>query len=466
MTESSSNLDSKHYEFISLTSPNQPKFSNFKHPEYKNIQVQNIIVLTILYICSQIISQYCSSISKNVINANYMLDTNQFYLLYNGVLCVVCVFVNVFLELKSEIDLFKISCTSTMVQSQAIVCAIAFYGLQQQNWATAYAVIATILGGCGYIIAKLACFSYMFKCLPKNADSGIIFAIFNSFHICLQVLDTILTQLDFFNIYIMYGCAAALIILFFCYDKFLKVPSFDQVELRVQDIIINNKPVQYTDIDQGEPQKHNKIYNWLRFYAFMIFRSVNGVLIVIMFALCSFNNYIGRSYLHEFKTEFTSEYYKILKQSWKFPMIKAAEVIFNIISSFCIGIYYDCLNEQNKMKKLLSIMNIVIFVELICLSIPNITDLSSKFFRISFLVIITLIYGLQMMNAMICSFAMFKGSMRMVVCFMFGVKYFVSAVQLTIEIYYDFFSQSYFVLIIFCISYLSYAMVMYKLKSE
>ncbi|CAL6036828.1 Conserved_hypothetical protein [Hexamita inflata] len=463
MAESSS--DSVHYEFVVPDSVNQSAQSNFRRPNYKNIQIKNIVILTILYICSQIISQYCSSNSKNVLKANSILDTNGFYLLYNGVLCVMCVFVNVFLELKSEIDLFKMSCLITTIQSQIIVCSIVFIELQD-IWATVYAVIGTILGGCGYIIAKLACFSYMFKCLPKNADSGIIFAIFNSFHICLQVLDTILTQLDFFNIYIMYGCAAALIILFFCYDKFLKVPSFDQVELRVQDIIINNKPIQYTEIDQGEPQKHNKIYNWLRFYAFMIFRSVNGVLIVIMFALCSFNNYIGRSYLHVFKIEYQSEYYQVIKQSWKFSMIKAAEVIFNITSSFCIGIYYDCLKEQNKIKKLLRILNIVIFVEVICLSIPNITDFSIKFFRVSFLVIITLIYGLQMMNAMICSFAMFKGSMRMVVCFMFGVKYFVSAVQLTIEIYYDFFSQSYFVLIIFCISYLSYAMVMFKLKSE
>ncbi|CAL5997657.1 Conserved_hypothetical protein [Hexamita inflata] len=463
MAESSS--DSVHYEFVVPDSASQSVQSSFRRPNYKNIQIKNIIILTILYICSQIISQYCSSNSKNVFKINSILDTNGFYLLYNGVLCVMCIFVNVFLELKSEIDLFKISCLITIIQSQIIVCSIVFVELQE-NWATAYAVIGTILGGCGYIIAKLACFSYMFKCLPKNADSGIIFAIFNSFHICLQVLDTILTQLDFFNVYIMYGCAAAIFIVFFCYDKFLKVPSFDQVELRIQDIIINNKPIQYTEIDQGEPQKHNKMYNWLRFYTFMIFRSVNGILIVIMFALCSFNNYIGRSYLHVFKIEYYSEYYQVIKQSWKFSMIKAAEVIFNITSSFCIGIYYDCLKEQNKMKKLLSIMNIVIFVEVICLSIPNITDFSIKFFRVSFLVFVSLIYGLQMMNAMICSFAMFKGSMRMVVCFMFGIKYFVSAMQLTIEIYCDFFSQSYFVLIIFCLSYLSYATVMYKLKSE
>ncbi|CAL6005262.1 Conserved_hypothetical protein [Hexamita inflata] len=451
------------YTFI--PPPTTTTSTKFKRPNYKNIQILNIIILSVLYMLSQVISQFCSSNARNVMRENQLLNLNQFYLIYNAVLCFMCVFTNVVFEFKSEIELFKISCLITVFQTQIIICTIIIQNVNEVVSNT-YAVTATILGGCGYIINKLACFSYMFKCLPKNADSGIIFAIFNSFHVFLQILDTALKQFGFYNIYVMYACATAMIIIYFCYEKFLKVPSFAQIELRVQDIVMQNKPMLYTEIEQTEqPKQRSKLHSWMRFYAFMIFKSVNGILLMLLFAFCSFTDYTGQSYIQVIIHEYYSQYYTI-KSSLQYTISQVAQVVFNIISSFCVGIYYDCLNEQNKMKKLLSIMNIVIFVELICLSIPNISDFIIMFYRVYFVILVIFVYGLQMMSAMLCSFSMFKGSMRMVVCFMFGIKHFVSVVQLTVQIYIDFFSQSYFVLVIFSICYISYVMVLYKTKIE
>ncbi|CAL5997643.1 Conserved_hypothetical protein [Hexamita inflata] len=458
----------QNYAFKPITEYEPENIKILKRPSYKKIQIGSILLLSILYMISQVISQYCTSNGRNILQKLGVMDYDQFYLLYDAVLCIVCILVNVFGELSTENDLLKLSCILTLIQCQVIICLIVFEGnifsnLNVNNTLQIiYGIITGILGGCGYTIAKLACFSYMFKCLPNNADNGIIFSIFNSFHICLQVLDTVLNTFDLYNILIMCCCSVLIIIVYLCYDKLLLVPSFDQIELSVQEIIkIHSKQIKYTELNQN---KINKLKNWARFYVFMIFRSVNGLIILILFATCACNNYFFYQYMDIFKqTLYTNQTpYKI---NLYVIFIKLEQVLLNIFSSFCIGIALDFFKMQHKMQGILKILSFTTCIELIALSFMKCADFSISYVRDSFIVLVILIYGQSTMIAMMCAFILFNGNKRIIICFMFGIKYFVSFFDQILENFAkNTFASVYYVFFVLILTYISFVFVSYKTK--
>ncbi|CAL5997653.1 Conserved_hypothetical protein [Hexamita inflata] len=457
-------MTEQNYAFKPITEYEPESTKILKRPSYKKIQIGSILLLSILYMTSQVISQYCTSNGRNILQKLGVMDYDQFYLLYDAVLCIVCILVNVFGELSTENDLLKLSCILTLIQCQVIICLIVFEGnifsnLNVNNTLQIiYGIITGILGGCGYTIAKLACFSYMFKCLPNNADNGIIFSIFNSFHICLQVLDKALNTFDLYNILIMCCCSVLIIIVYLCYDKLLLVPSFDQIELSIQDIIkIHSKQTKYTEIYQDSPHTQNRIQNWVRFYIFMIFRSINGLIILVLFASCACNNYFFYQYMNIFKYNLTKDHYEI--------QIQLEQVLLNIFSSFCIGVALDFFKMQHKMQGILKILSFTTCIELIALSFMKCADFSISYVRDSFIVLVILIYGQSTMIAMMCAFILFNGNKRIIICFMFGIKYFVSFFDQILQIFAkNTFTSVYYVFFVQLLSYISFILVNYKVK--
>ncbi|CAL6036832.1 Hypothetical_protein [Hexamita inflata] len=158
------------------------------------------------------------------------------------------------------------------------------------------------------------------------------------------------------------------------------------------------------------------------------------------------------------QTSYRQDYYEI--------KIQLEQVLLNIFSSFCIGIALDFFKMQHKMQGILRILSFTTCIELIALSFMKCADFSLSYVRDSFIVLVILIYAQSTMIAMMCAFILFNGNKRIIICFMFGIKYFVSFCDQILENFAkNTFSSVYYVFFVVSLSYISFILVNYKVKN-
>ncbi|CAL6100253.1 Conserved_hypothetical protein [Hexamita inflata] len=339
-----------------------------KQPNYRNINSYLLAYICVVFLICQLFTYYClDNASGLAINVN----PNHFSWVNSLVVLITLTYINVKLKKKTERTLIKVATICTFIacmMSLSYVALLFLVANEDANnnqtvaldvFSAIYAFGITILASISLGFQFVACFCYMIKCIPKTNDNGLIVGLFMLTTIVgkklYQSFDSVTLA---YGIEIVIYVGAVIMLIFILYlDKLLPIPSFNDKELDMSNVIIRDqvvdpmmcqerqsivdKRMDYSavgepkiiseddtasndlskfQISSGSAMKNkqlaldnlknstpaevkpiresciNKLPSWVQFYYYVLFKTTNGAILLIQSALFAFQQAMLASY--------------------------------------------------------------------------------------------------------------------------------------------------------------------------
>ncbi|CAL6006277.1 Conserved_hypothetical protein [Hexamita inflata] len=444
-------LSSDYYEIL-----NQSEEKNngkmFQKPQYKEIKFWNVILMSFLYVIQQMISQSSTAQTKMVLIKFKILTPITYNILYNFVQFMNCTLTNIKLSDKSDIQLLKLGSVIIIIQCCLSICAFIFLQLSpasvsMQVLAGIYGYTAIYLGSASFAIAQVGCFCYLFKSVPNNSSSGLIFSLRNVYHVFFQAQRQFEKSFYSFNVFVHLGLIAVQSIIYYLFAKVLRMPhQRNQNEIVNQELMAENSTTRnqqseiyyYVSGDAFNSDNQNvtpSIKQWMKFYCRLMFKSTNGLIITIFNILLGVNTFMIDEILKQYFN--TLGHVDMTKPINYLHVFFHCEQTLNCACTIILGIFYDCLNAKNYLFRVLQNLNVVFFLYFMIFTIPPIVGLDAAVFSYMYDTMVLFGYGMMILSSMLTTFAIFKGSTvhRIIICVLTSIRYLVIAVFYVIQIW-------------------------------
>ncbi|CAL6038526.1 Conserved_hypothetical protein [Hexamita inflata] len=469
-----------------------------KQPNYKNINGYMLTNVTIVFLICQLFTFYClentSYLQHNLIDIRHYSWVNSLTVL------VSLTVINIKHRQKRDTTLIKGAILLTLV---ACLLSLSYDGwlfqksvdLQNKQSTLIMDIISTIYSFAIVITASisLACqlvgsFCYFIKCIPKTNDNGLIVAIFLVSTIIGQSLYEMFDSVKLgYGIQIVLYCGAiTMLILSIFISKILPIPSFNDEVLDIDTVVTHDQKIDammcqqidsYTNETVNIQKNTSKIPKWLEFYYFVLFKTSNGLSLLIQSAIYSFFESMLGSYseiknieqVYKCRTQqqsYSKIFMECLDDQFLFKHLKFITIIIQSITTLGVGYIYDLL-IQFGLEKYLTVFRFYQVLALLCaisLCIPSMVGLDYDGFRDIFIIILIVLQSFSHILVRLNLIIMFTGGYRIAVCMVFSFIFFFTLIFDLMKFSQEFVGNGIIELIIFAIMMCGYFILKSRTK--
>ncbi|CAL6099810.1 Conserved_hypothetical protein [Hexamita inflata] len=278
-----------------------------------------------------------------------------------------------------------------------------------------------------------------------------------------------------------------MIVLSIFIGKILPIPSFNDEVLDIDTVVTHDQKIDammcqqienYTNETVTIQQKNtSKIPKWLEFYYFVLFKTSNGLSLLIQSAIYSFFESMLGSYseiknieqVYKCRTQqqsYSKVFMECLDDQFLFKHLKFITMIIQSVTTLAVGYIYDLLSQFG-LEKYLTVFRFYQVLTLLCaisLCIPSMVGLDYDGFRDTFIIILIVLQSFSHILVRLNLIIMFTGGYRIAVCMVFSFIFFFTLIFDLMKFSQEFVGNGIIELIIFGIMMCGYFILKTRTK--